>query len=66
MEERQRSSESKTSMESSERDEDTQISTDDLAALSLDTLRLRAKRRRDSCGTGRRSSDGGNGELLLF
>ncbi|KAK4884574.1 hypothetical protein RN001_000845 [Aquatica leii] len=66
LEERQRSSESKTSIDSvGEKDDDVQISADDLAALSLDALRWRAaKRRRDSAGTGRRSSDGGNEDSI--
>uniref|UniRef100_A0A1Y1MC38 Transient receptor potential cation channel trpm n=2 Tax=Photinus pyralis TaxID=7054 RepID=A0A1Y1MC38_PHOPY len=65
LEERQRSSESKTSLESLDEKDEVQLSADDLAALSLDTLRWRAaKRRRDSAGTGRRSSDGGNGDSL--
>lgn len=67
LEEEHHSVESKAeSVESSdkeEEEEENQISADDLAALTLDTLRMRYKRRKDSGGTGRRSSDGGNGEL---
>lgn len=59
---RKRSSESKTSGESSEKIDSKEVSADDLAALSLDVLRSRvAQRRRDS--SSRRNSEGnGNGE----
>lgn len=59
--ERQQSVESKTSLDSgkiNEEDDDC-MSPDDLAAFSLDALKLRCARRRDSSGTGRRSSEGG-------
>ncbi|RZC40720.1 transient receptor potential cation channel trpm, partial [Asbolus verrucosus] len=52
---RTRSTDSKTSNESAE------VSADDLGALSLEILRNWAiQKRKDSTGTGRRSSDGGN------
>lgn len=70
LEERQRSSESKTSLDSEKIEDCDKISTDDLPALSIDALKLRCTRRRDSIGTGRRSSEG-NGKFssasyLLF
>lgn len=67
MEERQRSVESKTSIETGtdnndEVDQDF-LSTDDLAALTIDALRMRSLRRRDSTGTARRSSEGGDDSI---
>ncbi|XP_044264338.1 transient receptor potential cation channel trpm isoform X2 [Tribolium madens] len=58
---RTRSTDSKTSNDSAE------VSADDLGALSLEVLRNWAiQKRKDSTGTGRRSSDGGNAcEKLL-
>ncbi|XP_068894201.1 transient receptor potential cation channel trpm isoform X15 [Tenebrio molitor] len=54
---RTKSTDSKTSNDSGE------ISADDLGALSLEVLRnWTIQKRKDSTGTGRRSSDGGNGE----
>ncbi|XP_044264346.1 transient receptor potential cation channel trpm isoform X10 [Tribolium madens] len=54
---RTRSTDSKTSNDSAE------VSADDLGALSLEVLRNWAiQKRKDSTGTGRRSSDGGNGQ----
>ena len=54
---RTRSTDSKTSNDSAE------VSADDLGALSLEVLRNWAiQKRKDSTGTGRRSSDSGNGE----
>jgi transient receptor potential cation channel subfamily M protein 3 len=54
---RTKSTDSKTSNDSGE------ISADDLGALSLEVLRnWTIQKRKDSTGTGRRSSDGGNGD----
>ncbi|XP_068894204.1 transient receptor potential cation channel trpm isoform X17 [Tenebrio molitor] len=54
---RTKSTDSKTSNDSGE------ISADDLGALSLEVLRnWTIQKRKDSTGTGRRSSDGGNGQ----
>lgn len=59
---RTKSTESKTSNDSDD------VSVDDVAGLSLDILRNRAKqRRRDSTGTTRRGSEsGGNGKHENF
>lgn len=59
---RTKSTESKTSNDSDD------VSVDDVAGLSLDILRNRAKqRRRDSTGTTRRGSEsGGNGKHMYI
>lgn len=65
LDQRTRSTDSRNSVDSVEIPPNVaEVSGDDLAALSLDALRSRAGRRRDSTGTGRRSSEG-NGEFML-
>lgn len=64
LDQRTRSTDSRNSVDSSDVPVNVvEVSGDDLAALSLDALRCRAGRRRDSSGTGRRSSEG-NGEFV--
>lgn len=65
LDQRTRSTDSRTSVDSTENPmvvpED--IGGDDIAALSIDALKSRSGRRRDSTGTGRRSSEG-NGKFF--
>lgn len=60
LDQRTKSVDSRTSVDSVDYQENEPSQTEDIAALSLDALRSHA-RRRDSAGTGRRSSEG-NGE----
>lgn len=65
LDERKHSLESKTSINTTDRIDDEELddrmSPDDFAALSLEALKSRIARRRDSAGTGRRNSEGGGG-----
>lgn len=66
LDQRTRSTDSRNSVDSVEIPPNvTEVSGDDIAALSLDALRSRARTRKDSTGTGRRSSEG-NGEFYMY